>query len=70
VVPLSGRFEHGNWFYSSLVATVEGDLIVTLNSVYQIVDPMKYATISWSSLPLLQHEVSPNIIDFLMERGL
>lgn len=31
-----GRFEPGNWIRTSYVTKVEGDLVYTMNSIYQV----------------------------------
>jgi len=64
-----GRFKPGNWFYSSMVMTVEGDLVSTLNSVYRVEGDMEQVTLPWSALPVLQQGAPPQALKALKEKG-
>ncbi len=64
-----GRFRPGYWMYTSLVKKVEGDIVLTLNSTYEIKGDLEQVSLPVSSLAALKEGAPPLAVKGLLDAG-
>lgn len=69
VEDFKGRFPSGSWMHTSLVQKIEGDMIHTQNSLYQVEGEMEVISLPIDLLPVIYDGAPPQSVRGLVESG-
>lgn len=69
VKDFKGRFPPGEGFRSSFVQSVDGDRVITANSIYQVKGDIDYVELPLSQLTHVMAHIDPRHIRTLIDAG-